>query len=208
MLWPIMENLLHCRAVGVISHIINQVQYLITEHRPFLAQRNPHCCDSAVRKMHGSSGNMLEINNIHSRAFFSRSINCILNYVKCIFILKSSHFQLQCMLYLRGQSLPTFKKKTTKLSKLTKHPVKKPQMLLYSYILHSLWSTVKAEYYDTVTDDAATHHCLWAQREWVKLQQWGCFSPLWRAIAVIVTAGWLSFGVTPASGSWWYSKYR
>lgn len=111
MLWPIMENLLHCRAVGVISHIINQVQYLITEHRPFLAQRNPHCYDSAVRKMHGSSGNMLEINNIHSRAFFSRSINCILNYVKCIFILKSSHFQLQCMLYLRGQSLPTFKKK-------------------------------------------------------------------------------------------------
>lgn len=65
MLWPIMENLLHCRAVGVISHIINQVQYLITEHRPFLAQRDPHCCDSAVRKMHGSSGNMLEINNIH-----------------------------------------------------------------------------------------------------------------------------------------------
>lgn len=31
MLWPMMENLVHRSAVGVISHIINRVQYLITE---------------------------------------------------------------------------------------------------------------------------------------------------------------------------------
>lgn len=32
MLWPMMENLLHCRAVEVISHVINPVQSIVIKH--------------------------------------------------------------------------------------------------------------------------------------------------------------------------------
>lgn len=57
-LWPMMENLLHCRAVGVISQTINQVLYLITEQCDCFRLKTQQLCHRR------SPASTLQIQNI------------------------------------------------------------------------------------------------------------------------------------------------